>query len=157
MVGMIQEVAAPFATHRPSYLTQRTLFHCCIVQSLYALAHWSLLTLFCFLNSGFLTAILPYRPASLGLLLTVDVNTLFLRHWFRCAVMFGAVILLSCKMVTNEIILCSCCFWSISPIFGLILSRFLIFPNSIIHFSSGNFYFCTKEEKCLQINFSKDI
>ena len=56
---------------------QRTLFHCSIVQSLSALAHWSLLTSFCFLNSGFLTAILLYRPASQSLLLTVDVDRFF--------------------------------------------------------------------------------
>ena len=30
----------------------RTLFYCSIVQSLRALGHWSLLTLFCFLNSN---------------------------------------------------------------------------------------------------------
>ena len=61
-----------FAAHRPSYLTERFrtwirqskgLFHGSIVYSLCALTDWDLLTLFCFLNSGFLTAILSYRPA----------------------------------------------------------------------------------------------
>ena len=48
------------------------------VQSLCALAHWNLLTLFFFiLNGSFLTAILPYRPVSQNLLLTVDVDTFF--------------------------------------------------------------------------------
>ena len=56
---------------------QRTLFHCPIVQSLCTLAHWSLLTFFCFLNSGFLTAILPFRPVWQSLLLMVDVDTFF--------------------------------------------------------------------------------
>ena len=50
------------------------------------LVPWSLLTVFCILNSGFLTAILPYRPASQSLLLTVDVETFFhgigsVVHW----------------------------------------------------------------------------
>ena len=53
------------------------LFHCSFVQSLCALAHWSLLTLFCFPNSGFLTYVLPYRPSSQSLLLTVDTDTFF--------------------------------------------------------------------------------
>ena len=66
-VGVIQGVTALLSTlcqHRPSYLTKRfwTLIHqskglystaCSIVQSLCALTHWSLLTLFCFLNRGF--------------------------------------------------------------------------------------------------------
>ena len=38
---------------------QRTLFHYSIVQSLSTLAHWSILTLFCIINGGFLTTILP--------------------------------------------------------------------------------------------------
>ena len=37
------------------------LFYCSVFV---CLVHWSLLRLFCFLNSGFLTAILLYRPAS---------------------------------------------------------------------------------------------
>ena len=53
-----------------------------------------------FLSSGFLTAILPYKPASYSLLFTVDVDTFFSWHWFGCAVMFGAVSLLSHKLVT---------------------------------------------------------
>ena len=52
------------------------------------------LTLFCFLNSGFSTTILSYRPASQSLLLTVNADTFFSRHWFNCGVMFRAVSLL---------------------------------------------------------------
>ena len=57
--------------------SQWTLFHSSIVQCLWALANWRLLTLFCFLNSAFLTVILPYRSASQNILLIVDVDTLF--------------------------------------------------------------------------------
>ena len=46
-------------------------------QSLCTLAHWSLLTLFCFFNHGFLTAILPFRSALQSLLLRVNVDTFF--------------------------------------------------------------------------------
>ena len=41
------------------------------------LANQSLLTLFCFHNSDFLTVILPYRPDTQSLLLTVDTNIFF--------------------------------------------------------------------------------
>ena len=78
---------------------QRPLFNCSIVQSLSTLAHWSLLTLFYLLNREFLTGILPYRPDSYSLLPTVNFDT-FSRHWFNFAEMFGAVSLLSCKLVT---------------------------------------------------------
>ena len=56
---------------------QMTLFHCSIVQSLWAFANWSFWTLFCFLDSGFLTAILPYGSASKSFHLTDDVDTFF--------------------------------------------------------------------------------
>ena len=49
-----------------------------IRQSLCALAHWGLLKLFCFLESGFLAAILPYKSAWQSLLLTVDVDIFFM-------------------------------------------------------------------------------
>ena len=78
---------------------QRTLFHCSIVQYLCALAFWSLLILFCFLDNGLLTVFLPYRPASQSLL-TVDIDIFSSRHGFSCAVMFGVVSLLSRKLVT---------------------------------------------------------
>ena len=59
---------------------QRTLFHCSVVQSLRALAHRGLLTLFCFLNSCFLTVTLIYRPASPSFRFTVDVDIFFSQH-----------------------------------------------------------------------------
>ena len=109
----LQHFHQHFATHRSSYLTQRFrtlihqskgLFHCSVVQSLCALAYWSLLTLFCFLNSGFLLAILPYKPASQSLLLTMDIVSFI--HGIGLVVMFWTVSLLSRKLVTNEIVLC---------------------------------------------------
>ena len=59
------------------FISPKILFHSTSVQALHALTHWSFLTLFCFLNSGFLTAILLYRPASLSLLLVVGVDIFF--------------------------------------------------------------------------------
>ena len=75
-----------FTAHRPSYLCQRFrtlihqsegLFYCSLVQSLCALAHWSVLPLFCFIKSGFLTAILSYGSASQSHPFTVNVDTFF--------------------------------------------------------------------------------
>ena len=71
-----------------------------LIQFAFTLAYWSPLTLFCFLNSASLTAILPYRLASQSIPLTVNVDTFFSQHWFSCAVTFGAVSLLSCKLMT---------------------------------------------------------
>ena len=77
-------------------------------------------------------------------LLTVDVDTFFSCHWFKCAMIFGAANLLSRK--TGEIVLCSGgCFWFTIPKFGLVSSRFLMSPNSVTHCSSGilkNFSAC---------------
>ena len=137
---------------------QSLIFHCSIVQSVNVLVHWSLLTLFCFLNNGFL-AILPYRLASQSLLLTVDIDTLFSQDWFSYAVMFGVVSLLSCKPVTLIKL-------SFAPVvaFGLpVLLWVLLCPVSwcllTVEFTVVQriFIFSTKEEKCLQINFSKNI
>ena len=58
----------------------------------------------------FLTAILLYKPASQRFLLTVDVDN-FLRHWFSCSVIFGAVSFLSLR------------------VFGLLSSSLLLFPQ----------------------------
>ena len=113
-----------------------TLFHCSIVQSLCTWAHRSLLTLFCFLNSGFLVAILPWGPNLQSLLLPMDVDTFFSWHWFSCAVIFGAVYLLLCKQVTLMKLS-----FALVVTFGLILSQFVMSPNSIIYCSSGKFYF----------------
>ena len=79
---------------------QRTLFHCSIIQSLCDLVLWSLLTLFFFLKSSLLAALLPYRPASRILLFIEDVETFFSRHFFSFAVIFGAV----SQLVTDKII-----------------------------------------------------
>ena len=57
-------------------------------------------------------------------------------HWLRCGVMFGALSLLSCKLVTL-VKLSS----ALLVTFGLDLSHFLMTPNIIIHCSSENFYF----------------
>ena len=84
---------------------QRTLLQCSLVQFLCALAHWSLLTLFCFLNTSFLRVILPYRAAPLSLLLIVDVDNFFSRHWSSCTDIFVVVRLLSCELVADEIVL----------------------------------------------------
>ena len=73
------------ATHTPSYLTEIFWTLIRLSKGLYSTAQLSSLwaswstgvfsRLFCFLNSGFLTEILPYRPASLSLLLTLDIVT----------------------------------------------------------------------------------
>ena len=47
------------------------------IPPLYCPVFVCLLTLFYFLNSGFLTAILPYRPTSQSLLHTVDVDPFY--------------------------------------------------------------------------------
>ena len=59
------------------FAVQRILFYSSIVLCLGALVHWKFVTLFCFLNNGFLTAILPYRQTSQSLLLRVDIDTFF--------------------------------------------------------------------------------
>ena len=55
---------------------------------------------FASLNNAFLTAFLPYKPVLQSCLFTGDVDIFFSRDWFSCAVMFGAVSLLSHKLVT---------------------------------------------------------
>ena len=110
MVGVIQRVENSFTNsllhiYLPIwfkdfelwFVSPKTLFYCSITQCLCALADWSFLTLFCFLNSGFLRArgLLHYVFSSHWIL------TFFSWHWFSCAVMFGAVSLLSHKLVTQ--------------------------------------------------------
>ena len=79
--GRMQLFHQPLAAHRPSYLTQR--FQTLIHQSK---GHYStalLLNLFVLWHTGAfwhcfaLSSILPYKPASQSLLLTVDVDTFF--------------------------------------------------------------------------------
>ena len=123
-----------------SLSVQRTLFQ---VQSLYVLALWSCLILFCFFNSGFLTAVLPYRTASQSLLLAVDVDIFF----SPTLVQLFSDVWSSQSFVTqagdfDKIALCSCCyFWSTSQTFGHVLFYFLMSPNSMIYCSFGNFDF----------------
>ena len=117
------------------------------VQSMCALVHLNLLTLFCFLDNDFLTLILLYKPASQSLLVAVDVDTIFSWHWFSCAVMLGAVSLLSRKLLTLMKLSSTLLAFSLPALF---LTLFLVSPNSIIILS-------TKGGKFHQINFSKDI
>ena len=95
-----------FAAHRLSYLTQRfrnlisqskRIYSTALLSSC-ALAHWSFLTLFCFLfcNIGQL-----HKAFYLEWILTH-----FSRHWFSCAVIFRVVSMLSGKLMTDDIILC---------------------------------------------------
>ena len=109
------------------------------------LVHWSLLTLFCFLNTGFLTAILPYRPASqsfhtmtlvLGLFFFFFFLFFFLegggfsQHRFSSATMFGVTSLSIMQASDSDEIIP--CFWSTCPIFDLVWSYFLMSPNGLI-------------------------
>ena len=102
-VGVIQKVAALSPTLRRTQthlfdrkisnfdsLVQRTLFRYSSIQALCTLAHWSFLTLFCLLNSGFLTAILPYRPASRNLLFTVDADNFFTTLFQLCSAVWSS-------------------------------------------------------------------
>ena len=80
---------------------QMMLFYCSVVQSLCTLAHWNLLTLFCFINSGFLIVVLPFRLAS--------QSSLHSGRWhifFRVvgSVVHWSVSLPSRKHVTDEIV-----------------------------------------------------
>ena len=121
-VGVVQRLELfqqLFAAHKPSYLSQRfrtLIFQCnwlCSTALLCSLcvplAHSSFLTLFCFLNKGFLTTTLPHRPASQSLFPPGGFWHIFSRHWFNCVVMFGVVNFLSRKLETDEIVFCSCC------------------------------------------------
>ena len=49
-------------------------------ENLCFLHDWKFFILFCFINSGFLTAIVPYRPASESLLFTVDIDSFFFHN-----------------------------------------------------------------------------
>ena len=117
-VGMIQGVAALSPTLRRTYTplfnskisnfdlsVQRILFHCSIVQYLCTLVDWNLLTLFCFLNSGFLIVVLPKRsyllssPYGWYWHIFLDIGSVV--QW--C---LEQSILLSRKIVTDELIIC---------------------------------------------------
>ena len=70
------------------------------------ISYWSLLTLFCFLNSGFLTTILPYRPASVSLLLTVDVDIFFTTLVLLCSAVWSSQLSVMQADDSDEIYLC---------------------------------------------------
>ena len=159
-VGEIQRVTALSPTLRRSLTlifdskisklessVQWTFFHFSVVQSLCILSCWRLLILFLFLNSGFLTAIPPYRSASQSLLLSVNADTFFITLAQLCCDVWSSHPSVKKTGDSNEIVLCSCFFWSASPTFGLVLSCFLMSPNSKIRCSSGNF----KKILCLNI------
>ena len=150
--GMIQGLLLfhqLFVAHRPSSLTQRfrtfiRQFHCYIVQSLYSLTHWSLLTLLCFPRSDFLIAILLYRLA-----LQYSPHNGFW-HSFTILLLLCNDVLSSQPSVTqagnsDEIIPSSffVSFWSSSLTFGFFMSRFPMSPDSRSMLG-------TKEEKRLQ-------
>ena len=52
------------------------------------------------MNSGFLTRILPYRPDSLRLFFTGDLDTYFSQLWYNSVVMLREIALQLCKLVT---------------------------------------------------------
>ena len=140
-----------FLAQRPSNLTPRFRILICQPKQLYSIALLSSLCApwptrafwHCFASS---TAVSWLQFCHIGQVHRVFSSQWVLtRHWFNCAVMFGVVSLLSRKLATDENVLYSSyCFWSTSLIFGFVLSRFLMSPNSIIHIihcSSLNFYF----------------
>ena len=97
---------------------------CSIFQSFCALTHCSLLSLLCFFNSGFLTAILPYRPASQSLLFTVNVDTFFTRLVQLCSNVWSSQPLVTQTINSDEIVLYpSCCYQT------YFLSCFVPFPE----------------------------
>ena len=98
-----------------------TLFHCSMMQTLCMFAHWSLLTLFCFLKSGFMRAILLYNLAS-QYYPRWGCAHLFSWHWFSCARKFGEDRPLSCKLVTLIKL-----FSSLVVAFGLTAQRLVLF------------------------------
>ena len=84
---------------------------------------------------GFLTAILPYRPASQSLLLTVNVDTLFSPTLVQlCSDVWNNKPFVTQTGDSDELVLCSCCrFWSTSPTFHFVLPGFQMSPNNIMH------------------------
>ena len=142
-----QHIHQHFTAHRPYYLTERspTWIHqskglystALLCKSFAALAHMSLLSLFCFFSSCLLTAIMQYKLTSQSLLFTGNAET-----FFSCAISVRAVNLLSCELLTPMKLSPALvvAFGLICPRFVIFLSRFLKTPKSIIHCSPGNFY-----------------
>ena len=106
-------------------------------QSLSALAHQSLLTLFYFLNSGILTTILPYRLASQSSSYSGCWHILFMTLDHLCSDVWKSQTCVTQASNSDKIVLCSyCCLLSIIPAFGLVLFHSLMSQDNIIHCSS---------------------
>ena len=86
---------------------QRALFYFFIVHSFCALAHGSLLTLFCLLSSGFLTAILRYWPASQCLHLHFGYQHIFFTTLVQsCSDVWRSQLSVTTAGDSDEIVLC---------------------------------------------------
>ena len=58
---------------------------------------------------------------------------------------------------SDEIVLCRCGFLPASTTLSLVLSLFLMSPNSIIHYCYGNFFFFKKISLLVYPFFSNDL
>ena len=104
------------------------------------LGYWSLLTLFFLSQQWFLDSNSAKKASFIESSSYGGCWHIFSQQCFSYTEMFGAVSLLSNKMMTL-MKLFSWWFWSISSTFCLVLSYFLMSPNCIIQCSSGSFYF----------------
>ena len=133
---------------------QRTLFHCSIVQSLCTLASWSLLILFCFLNSSSaisasFTESSPYCGC-LHIFLTTLVQ-LCSDIWNSqpSVTQAGDSVVVLCIEKTGSIL---------QAVIQHIIVKCEFKCGGIMYlFENILFILSTKKEKCLQMNFSKDI
>ena len=150
-----------FTTHRPSYLTQRFWTLICLSKGLYSIA---LLSSLC---APWYTEAFWHHFAS-----STEVSWQWFCHIYKLHRVYSSlwmmthfftILVQSCDVWSsqpsvmqvgdsNEIVLCSCFFWSTSPTFGLVLSHFLIFPNSIIHCSSCS---VLKQKNTFKLIFQK--
>ena len=107
-----------FAAHRPCYLIQR--FRTLIHQSkrlyttalLFSLcAPWPIGVFWhCFASLAVISRLQFCHISLLHWVFSSQYMLVhFSWHWFRCAVMFWVVSFLSCMLMTDEIVLCSCC------------------------------------------------
>ena len=155
--------------YRPSFLSQRfrTLIH--PSKGLYSITLLSSLCVpwvtgafwHCFTSS---TVVSWYHFCYITQLHRVSFSQWILTHFFMTFIQLCIDVWSSQPPVTQAGQWNSHLFlliWAYSPTFGFVLSCFLMFLRNIIHCSSGNFFSLLeypffKEEKCLQINFSKD-
>ena len=163
--------------------SKRILFHCSIIQSLCDWSHWSLCILVCFFNRGFMTIILPYRPASQSLLLPADffhyIGSVVQWCWSiqPSAMQAGNLLsfLLRCSTRPHELLFYLANHYTTlgAPAMQagdsdeIVLCSCCCFRSTIPNFglvlsfflmSSNNIIkLSSKEEKCLKIKFSKDI